>query len=776
MDDSSRHSESRVADFLVDYRGVVVCLVIVVTALISWNIPHLKTDPTFESAIWKDSASYHRYMRFTEQFGKEIFLLIAVETKQTVRDPAALKRIEQLTRDLEAVKGLSNVLSIANLRFFREEHGRFGAFPLLETDDGEPQLPPDEELKRLKSAFPPAELLISDDAHTVGLLGKVDLPLQMDIPAIRELLERVRSVVQATAPSGSDFRIVGPPVIWEAMQRYTIRTAIKFGLLCFLIGNLVSLYIFKSVRVGAVTALIAGISAAWVLGLMSLFGIALNSVTSLAFGMVMIVTATTVIHIVTHFLDQFRAAGDRESAIRRALGVVARPCLMCSVTTAAGFASITVSPIPLMRQLGAIMSLSVMCSFILAIALTPAFFTVLRAPDALLYRRMSRDWMAVIFERIERFVFGHYRVCTALVTVLLCSLAVGIPRVGTDALVLRMLADSTKVAQDIHFVDKHLATIHSMDLVVDAGAGAFRKPEAWKKIKAVVTAVGTVGDVISIDSPLGLLRYLQELFSNPGASEEELFSNPKLVPQLLTVVSLSTEGKRILARYLDPPLGKVRLTVRIRKNLDVPLVQTAERIRSQASAAVDEKDRVYLTGYLALFAEQAVLTARSQKMSFVLAFCCITLLMIMQLRSGTLGLLSLIPNLLPVAVIFGLMGWLRIPLDPVTVFAAAVSIGLSVDDTIHYLTQVRRQIHAVGEAGHIRECLWEAYQITGKALLSTSAVLFFALLSLINSPFSPIASFGFLGAVAIFAALIGDLVFLPALILSFPRLGKLLTR
>jgi predicted RND superfamily exporter protein len=429
----------------------------------------------------------------------------------------------------------------------------------------------------------------------------------------------------------------------------------------------------------------------------------------------------------------------------------------------------------MMKQLGAILALGVACSFILAIALTPAFLCVFRDPDEKLYRRLKNDWMAKAFESGEHFVFRHYRLWTLVGAAFLCFLVAGIPRVGSDALVLRMLSDSTDVAQDLEFVDRQLASIHSMELIVDAGDGAYRKPHAWKTIAEVVKALKGLKEVVSVDSPLGMLRYLQKIFSNPGESEKDLFANPKLVPQLLAVVSLNAEGKRILSRYLDETFGKMRISVRIRKDPSTTLVHTAERIEERAKEAADPNDKVFLTGYLAVFADQAYYVAQKQKMSFWIALACITFLMIVQLRSGLLGFLSLVPNLFPVAVIFGLMGWLGIPLDPVTVFAAAVSIGLSVDDTIHYLTQVKREIQLGGDGADIRECLMRAYRVTGKALLSTSAVLFFGLLSLIHSPFAPISCFGFLGAVAVFTALVADLVFLPALILTFPRIGKLLT-
>jgi hypothetical protein len=167
----------------------------------------------------------------------------------------------------------------------------------------------------------------------------------------------------------------------------------------------------------------------------------------------------------------------------------------------------------------------------------------------------------------------------------------------------------------------------------------------------------------------------------------------------------------------------------------------------------------------------------SQVSSLALAFTAITIIMIIQFKSLVLGFLSLIPNLLPIVVIFGVMGWSGIALDNVTVFAATIAIGLSVDDTIHYLTQLRRDIiRSRGGERSIADCLSAAYHESAKALISTSSALFFGFLVLSLTPTLPAVYFGFLGASAILAALLGDLVFMPSFILAFQSVKNVVNK
>ena len=168
--------------------------------------------------------------------------------------------------------------------------------------------------------------------------------------------------------------------------------------------------------------------------------------------------------------------------------------------------------------------------------------------------------------------------------------------------------------------------------------------------------------------------------------------------------------------------------------------------------------------------------AVAQAISLVLALTLITSLMALQFRSLTLGLLSLIPNFLPIAVIFGVMGWFGIALDTMTIFAATVSIGLSVDDTIHYVTQLKREMGSGSTFPGVRECLSRTHDITSRALISTSTVLVFGFLSLLLSPFRPVAWLGVLLSCGVTAALVGDLVFMPSVILSFSPVRKMLRK
>ncbi len=762
------------AGFIVDHRRLLVLVVVVGTAFLALCIPGFKHDQSMSSAVNTAGREYQTYVEFLEVFGNEEFILIALKSFQDAGDPGVLKALQRVTRDIEVMEDVEEVFTLSNLSLFQNRGGKFGSFPLLIEDRGRLRPPDNEVLSKVRKSIPGADLLVSEDLRTVGIIVNISQESRFDPARIGRLLETMKTSVEKRFPQDAEYRIVGAPVIRHAIQRYNVRSAIVIGILCLLFGNLVSIYIFKSLKIAAIKMLVVGLSVVWLLGLMSLLGVGLNPVTALSFGLILIVTAAAVIHIVTHYNERRRTAHDGEEAAKQALAVVGQPCLMCAVTTATGFASIMVSSIPMVKQLGLIMSLGVLVSYLLAVIVTPALLILMRPPTDRAYTRMSRDWVARTFAQMEHFVFEHYRICaTAGILVVVLMLA-GVPRIGSETQLLAMFSDSTKEVQDMNFVEQNLSHIYSLELVLEAENGAFKRPALWKKVRALNVSLSKIPDVVGTVSLLEMLEHLHRTVSDPDRSSESVLSRPGLVSELSGLMSLSAEGRSLRLRYVDNQFNRIRISVRIRNSPSTNLGRTISAIRSAAEGAMNGSARVTVTGTLAVFDAQGSELVWAQTISLLIALSCITALMIVQFRSFLLGMLSLIPNMLPLAIIFGFMGWFGISLDSVTVFAATVSIGLSVDDTIHYLTQLRRQMSSGTD--NVEACLTRAYRITAKALISTSAVLFFGFLALLTSPFDPVTSFGFLGASAIVAALLGDLIFMPAIILSFSSIKKLVQR
>jgi uncharacterized protein len=752
-------------DFIVDYRRFLVIVIAVVTIILAWHVPRLETDPTLRSGIDTESPEYEEYENFVASFGNEEFMLFALKNQLGADDPRVLHGLTQITQGLGRIDKVVEVLSLSSLRVFQTRNGLLGNFPVLQRSNGEPTLPDPAALATLKKALPLMDLLVSSDLKTLGILVRVDERWRLDLAACKEVVSEAERTVKEHMAPGTDFRVIGPPLIRQAIVKYNVQTGIIFGILCMLIGTVVSAYMFKSARVTAITNFILGLCILWVLGLMAILGIPLNSTTALSFGFIPITTVEIVIHMVVRYHQYHQVTQDKIGAIKQTVRWLTRPCLICSSTTAVGFGTLMVSSIPMVRQLGFIMSVGILISFGLAMVLTPAFFVRLKTLDVPEQNSLLRDWLGTVLEKIEDLIFRRYRLFVYGGVGVTALLFAGTPLIRSDTQILRMLSDSTPEVKDIQFVEHNLTPVQYLELVLDAEPNAFKKPEVWKRVAELEDRLKAIPEVVTTDSFLSLLEYMNSLV-NDGSSKTSaaLFTNPDLIPQLFVLTTFNPEGKRMLRRTLTPEFDRCHIGVRIKNSPDVPLAKTIAAIRSIAADTMKGIARTQVTGELTVVDDQTTSLIRDQIRSMFLAAAIITVLMMIQMGSPLLGLICLVPNIPPVAAVFGIMGWFGIPLDSVTVFAATVAIGLAVDNTIHFLTQLKREI-TLHPSDPVEDSVRVAYRLTSKQIASWSTVTLFGFLALAVSPFLPVVFFGILGCSAIVLGMYGDLIFMQALIL-----------
>lgn len=768
-------SHKKFVDLLVDRRRWLVTVVVIATAALAFLIPEMQTDPSLKSGVDTSSQAYHQYRRYVEAFGSEEFILVAIKNEMGAGDPRMLKALAAITSALEARDKIDEVVSIANMYVFQKQGQRYGNYPVLRTVAGDPALPKPVELERLRKALPLTDYLISDDLKTVGVLIRMDDRWRLDPTAVKPLLKDIDRIVGESVPPDTRFTVVGAPLIRRAIVRYNIQTGVVFGILCILVATIVAVYIFKSARVTAITNVILGVCVVWILGLMALLEIPLNSTTALAFGFVPITTIEIVIHMVVRYHIYHRSMPDKAGAVKQTVRWLARPSFICSATTAVGFGTLMVSSIPMVMQFGFIMSLGIMVSYALAFILTPAFLMYMKSLDRPEKTVSVPDWLDSVLISGEKAIFKHHRVFVIFGIGLTLVLFAGTPFIRSDIQLLRMLSDSTPEVQDVKFVEQNLTSATSLELMLEGEAGAFRRPETWKRVMALEKKLLEIPEVVGTDSFLPLMEYLNGTIDPTADSTDDLFAKPTLIPQILVMTSLNPEGQKMRKRFLDEGLDRLRISVRIKNSPSVPLGETIERVQSTADSIMGGVAEAAVTGDLAVLEKQTSRLVRDQVVSMALAVVVITVLMMIQLGSPTLGLICLIPNIPPVAAVFGIMGWFGISLDAVTVFAATVVIGLAVDNTIHFLTQLKLEIKVV-EGRDIDTCVRSAYRLTAKQIASWTAVTLLGFLALAASPFRPVVLFGVLGCSALLLGMFGDLIFIQSLILTSPAIRRSISR
>jgi predicted RND superfamily exporter protein len=732
--------------FLIRRSRPLLLSVLVASAWMAWLASGLEVERGLDALTDRDSAGYAAYSQFIDSFGGDDLIVAVINDRRGALNPRVLDALEGLTAEMESIEGISEVISLGNLRLPSGTGGPARMTALHDIDS----------LKKARSEWPFVRLLVSDDLESLGLVTRMTAG-DAGAESGSEILSAIRSAVRRHFPQAEEFHLTGSPVLMDAFYRYNVSTTFIFGGLASIVGAALLTLIFRSMWMPLIVYPISGLAALWGAGLLAAAGARLNILSGLCIGFVFVVTTANVVHLVA----AYETAPEGRKRVADALRSVGRPCLMCALTTSAGFASIMVSRLQAVRQFGMVMSLATLLSFVLALVLAPVFLPLLDHRR----RRVAKDRYAAAVAAAGRFAFRHPAACIVAGTILALAALAGIPLIELDILMFSMFRERTPEVRALRYIEQRLAPVNGLEIMVSGHEGTFLEESAWSSVRAFESRLEGVTEISAVDS---ILPVLESRLAALAPTFEQDFPGEPALARILTGLTMHADGRRLVRSYVTEGFDRLRLSARVRGEDQRQLDLLMQRIDEIAQKELGSLGDVAVTGSLSFFGTQFRDLIRAQILSLLIALSVIVLLMIVQFRSVALGMLSLVPNIFPALIVLGLMGWAGIPFSGMTVLVAAIALGLSADDTIHYLTHFREELK-----GDVAEALGRAYRRTGKALFSTTLVLAASLGVLIFAPLRPSLFFGILISVAIVGAWAADVMLMPSILLASGRIRRM---
>jgi len=710
----------------------------------------LKIDASGVSFTKDDSQDYKTYLESVDSFGTDDYILLVIKNSLKISDPELKKRIKTAHDELTAMNSTLEVIDLETIE-------SSGLFRLFGTPDDQDK----KQVANLRQTIPGLGRLISDDLKNLGFIVKIDNE-KLNGFRLEKQLKLMKRVIEKIFPENPHCYAAGIPVLRSAFERYNLKNAVIFGALGLLFGTLVAFYLFKTLWAAVLVLVISLTSLIWTLGIMGILSIDLNLASGLSFGFIFVVSTTTVFHITTTYFQLLKDE-KKETALIETFQIIIYPCFMCALTTSIGFLSLVISPVPMIRQAGIVISIGVVLTFSLTLLITAFSLPKLLKPNEPDAFYGKKDFL----ERgISTYLTaGFKRPALSVLTgiIFMITMVAGIPRIQTVKHLTNPFIKSTLEARDLEYIEHHISTGTSFSIILESLDNNFNRREFWYDLIGFEKSILSIPGIQGVESLTRFVFSLALKFSPAGIRPEETFHQ------------IQSSNTDVIRPYFDPVSQKMRLIIHIQSRTSDQIEDILNSVKTQADRFFEKRAGVELSGQLILLRSQTTDLVSSQMKTLFLALFVISMLMMIQLKSFALGLLSLIPNIFPLITIFGVMGWFHIPLDPLTIFAAIISFGLSVDDSIHYLTQLKRDMSTAKPGASLQGCLKSAYLKTSRALVSTTAVLFLSALGLLFSSFSHVFSLGILISSASVTALIGDLVIMPAIVLTFRPLNHLLS-
>lgn len=752
----------KLAHFILKFPKSILLCIVILTAASVYPALNVRTDFNLEGFFPKNDPTINEYEAFTQEFGRDDNTILVGIERENLFSNETLLDIKAIT---DSLKKIPKVLDVQSLWTAREMDGTGSSLQFknyltrdkLNTTD----------LKEVKQKM-------MDDANVAGVLlsetGNVTaIALEIDdsedaYNVRQQILDDLNDVLKPYRAT-YDFRLSGIPFFRNTYVNLLNNEILFFVSISSILILLVLYFLYRSITGLVLPIIIVWLTVLYTVAFVVMTGGFFEILSSTIAPILLCVGIADSIHMISKYDDAMRQGLSKRNAIIEMLMTLGSATLLTSLTTAIGFATLFSSNVTPMKRFGIYTAVGVLLAYLITIFLLPSSLTLLPVKTILKTQKSKfYTWFELKLRQLDAFNRRYYK---AIIVVggFLCVIAVfGASQVTINSRVFDDIGRDAQVIKDSEYLSNKLTPPFPMEFVIDTKQNdGIKNPELLQKIADFKTYLLTFKPIQQVTTINAVLRELHQNLaeaSTKATSEEEsneLPQNRQLIAQYLLLLEFNNSD--LLSEYVDFDYQKTRVSARMFDEGS----QTTNNIRAKVKDYLEThftEEEVTITGTTILVADLTDNIVYSLTASILLAFLGISIIMALLFKNVKLVIISLIPNIMPLLLTAGVMGFLSIYIKPSTAVIFTIAFGIAVDDSIHYLARFR--VESKRGAGMV-EALRKSTLKTGKAIIITSIILITGFGTLAFSQFDSTMLMGLLICLTIGSALMADLIYLPAL-------------
>lgn len=795
-------------NFILRYKYLILILLLISIVISYFGLQRISVDSSNEILLPENDPVIIKNDKFKEIFGNNEFIFILIEN-QNLFSSEVLNYIRELTVDLEKnLPFVDEVTSLTNLDYIESENNTLKVDELI----GDKIPTAQEKLRKIRSKvlskdnyvgniitkdagatgivvtfkeipksiyagvskdfsplaqvdYPAEKVLLAEDlnSNSEPKLNKIEDPRKLIAPVLRVILNRHQQAEVKTTATGVAL------LDFEA-DRLVYQEGSRFGLLALIASVILMYLLFRNIRAVVGPFLVILVAMIVLFGILGWLNLKLSILAVIIPTLVLVISVSYSIHVINHFQYQFKKTGERIQAVNYAYQESARPIFITALTTALGFVSFVFVPMEPVKVVGIACAVGAFLTYLLVMTIIPIILSL--GKNNIKYSQGSLQILPVskverIMEKWAGFVDISKKKTVFLTIILICLLGFFSLQLPVNSDMLQMLGDDLPFVKDANYITDRLGTLYSYDVFLEfSEENMVKKSQVLKEMTELERMISDLDSTIRVSSITDLIQELNQVMHDNQKAYDKIPDSDNLIAQYLLLYEMS--GGEDLEEMVDFSYQKTHISVQINQ-FRGSIQKDFEKIASYVEKHFPSGTEVTVVGDIPILFKALQRLMNGQIISIGIALGIITLVMIAVLKSIKLGLLSMIPNLVPVLTITGLMGLLNYPLDLMTILVAPMIIGIAVDDTVHYFIHFQEEYHL---SKSYQQSNRETFVKIGKALVSTSIVL---ILGFAIFGFSRMASMGHmavLAAAGILSALIADMLITPALILLWEPVLK----
>jgi predicted RND superfamily exporter protein len=811
--------------------ALTLFLLLLITGFFGWFVEDFKLDISADSLVLENDEDLRYYRSIRARYGSDDYLIVTYTPKRALFAEETLDDLRKLYDSLVAIERVKSVISILNVPLLQSPPMDLSEIQQGIRTLEDPATNFDLAQKELRESTLYRNRLVSADGDTTALqvnfqrdvefqrlrdardaLREKQLEAELTLEEAQELarlsaefkryssalmaqeaedIARIRGILDQHRDH-AELHLGGVPMIVADMMDFIRHDIRVFGVGVVVILILLLTLAFRQPRwviLPLFTALVTGLVTTGFLGLAEW---RVTVVSSNFLALLLIFALSLTIHLIVRYRELHMQHPDAEQRylVQETVRSKVIPCFYTVITTMVAFGSLVVSDIRPVIDFGWIMVIGLIAAFVLTFTLFPAALMLLKPRR----RHLQKDVTGQITAFFARLVERHGGLVLGLTLVSLVLSVVGITRLSVDNRFIDYFKESTEIYQGMYLIDRKLGGTTPLDVVIDApadflaaeeepvdtewedefeieGEAGFTATSYWfnsfgldrvNAIHAYLDGLNESGKVVSLTTSMDALKQLNE-----GKLLDDFFL-------AILYKNLPEEVKHdLLTPYLSEDGNQLRFATRVYES-DVALKRQdlLQQIRKHLTEELGlAEEQVHLTGMMVLFNNMLQSLFRSQILTLGAVFLVIFIMFIVLFRSLKQAMIAIVPNLIAAALVLGMMGGMGIPLDIMTITIAAISVGIAVDNTIHYMHRFAKE---VTKDGDYRAALHRSHGSIGRAMYYTSITVTIGFSILTLSSFVPTIYFGLLTAFAMLTALAADMAVLPLMLEKFKPFGRTL--
>ena len=763
-----------IARIVLRNRILMLSIIAAITVFLALQWKNIHFTFTEANMLPDDNIANVEYNAFLDKFGEEGNLIIIGVKDSTFFTPKAYAAWSKLMNTIKQNQEVDLVVSLNDLKKLQKNEA-LETFELVPFVDESKALNP-KYLQTIKKE------LFNDLPFYEGLLfnkrsGSVRSAIYLDKKIVNTkarktfVLEKlIPAITTFEKETKIDLRVSGMPYI-RTLNAKTITDEISIFIgASLLITSLLFFFFFRSFKATLISIVIVIIGVMWSFGFLGLFNYEITILTALVPSLIIVIGIPNCIFLTNKYHQEFKVHRNKAKALQRVTTKIGMATLMTNLTTAIGFATFVASNNNLLLEFGVVTSINIMALFFLSLVLIPIFHSYLNPPKERHLKHLDRGSVKKFMDWILKTIkTNRFSIYAASVALLVFSI-IGIYEMRISGSLIEDMPKKEAFFQDIVFFEKEFDGVMPLEIMIDTKRKkGVMKLSTLKRMEELETAIEEIPELSKPISIVNLVKYSKQAYYNGNPDYYELPTSQEQAFILSYAKNATANSKENLMKsYVDSTGQYARITTFMRDESGDQIAKIEEEIRKKADKLFPkERYNVIITGKALVFQKGTGYLLDNLLSSLIFAFFLTALLIGFMFRSFKMILVSIIPNLLPLFLTAGLMGFLDIPLKPSTILVFGIAFGLSVDDTLRFLSQYREELKK--NNWKIKKSVYATFNESGLSMFYTSIVLFFGFSVFMLSSFGGTIALGGLISLTLLFGMLSNLMLLPALVLTLNK-------